>query len=77
MKSKSLHHQVTKGTEKAKKNQGFVPSPLGRVRVGSLCKPHPLTPSPTPKESLRDKERGNYIFEDLALPLLSVEGVGG
>lgn len=32
--------------------------------------PHPLTP-------LYYKERGNYIFEDLALPLLSGEGVGG
>jgi len=32
--------------------------------------PSDLTPSPTPKESLRDKERRNYIFEDLALPLL-------
>ncbi len=30
-----------------------------------------------PKESLRDKKRGNYRFEVLALPLLSGEGVGG
>lgn len=46
MKSKSLHHQVTNGSEKAKRIRDLFPPLRGGLGWGRFSKPRPPTPSP-------------------------------